>query len=94
MYPTYIYSAHNVSECLLAHAYVVSSLGNYKKKSVAREMAQRVKAIATKADGLSSIPGIHKVEGKKWLLQVVLRPLARTYTNTYTQLYTCTDKYM
>ena len=44
------YSAHNVSECRLVLAYVVSFLGNYKNVSVAREMAQRVKAFATKAD--------------------------------------------
>lgn len=41
----------------------------------AREMAQQVKAVATKPDHLSSIPGIHTVEGGSWLLQVVLCPI-------------------
>lgn len=89
---TSVYSAHNVSECCLVRACVVSFLDNYKSLSGDQEMTQRVKTFAIKPDDLSPIPGIHKVEGENSLLQVVLKPLAHTYKHAYVQVYTCSNK--
>lgn len=48
-------------------------------------MAERVKALATKMDNLSSIPGTIVVEGENEILQAVLWPLASTHVQWHTR---------
>ena len=47
----------------------ISNLDWNKSAQELREMAQQVKALATKSDDLSSISGTHIVEGENQLLK-------------------------
>lgn len=52
----------------------ILKLQNFPTSRWASDLAQRVKALATKPDDLSLILKIHVVEGQKWLPKVVLWP--------------------
>lgn len=54
-------------------------------------MAQWVKALDAKPDDLSSVPGIHIIEGENQLLEVVLwlpHVYCGMHTPTYIHMYT------
>lgn len=49
-------------------------------------MTQEIRALAVKADDLSSVPRTHMVKGENWLPQVDLRPPHMCETHTYPRL--------
>lgn len=53
------------------------------KTNFARETAQQVEILATKPNGLSSIPGLHMVEGETLYPQIVLGTSTGTHSHTY-----------
>ena len=62
----------------------MSSLAHKQMKTnFARETAQQVEILATKPNGLSSIPGLHMVEGENLCPQIVLGTSTGTHSHTY-----------
>lgn len=68
-----------------SHTYLVK-----EERTVMNNMAEWVKAPASKSDDLSSIPGICMVEEESSLLQTVFRSQYSTFSDLFMCAHTCT----